>query len=111
MRNILLTALFLMSPKVWADHAQFQLGYVFDSWTSNFIYSGSESRIPASFSLTSGDFGLSADTAFVAGDYEQAATDTTLASSYKSSQFSDSSLSATWICGWVLPSSRTWRGP
>jgi hypothetical protein len=36
---------------------------------------------------------LLADTAFVIGDYEQAAFDTTPAASYKSSQFSDSSLS------------------
>jgi len=94
-KNLLAAALLaLLSGPALADQAEFQLGYIFDSWTSNFISSGSENRIPASFHFASGDFSLLADTSFVMGDYEQTAVDTSPASSYKPSQFSDSSLSA-----------------
>jgi hypothetical protein len=97
--NTLLVMALLMpwGGPVLAERSEFQLGYVFDSWSSNFISSGQESRIPASFRFSSGDLRLSADTAFVMGDYEAAATDTSQASSFKSSQFSDSSLSENWL--------------
>jgi hypothetical protein len=92
----LTTAAAVLSARVAfaGDQTQFQLGYVFDSWTSNFVYSGTEHRIPASFQLHSGDFGLSAEGAFVAGDYERSASGGFQSASYKSSQFSDSTLSA-----------------
>lgn len=78
----------------WAGPMQFQLGYVFDSWTSNFIYSGTEHRIPASLRLTAPDFSLSADTAFVVGDYERTSSGGFTAASYQANQLSDSALSA-----------------
>lgn len=83
-----------LSGQAMAEQAEFQLGYVFNSWTSNFISSGNESRMPASFRFSSGAFSLRADGSFVMGDYEQKAVDSEPASSFKSSQFSDSSLAA-----------------
>ncbi len=95
-QKIIFAALFLglFNSPVSAERVQFQLGYVFDSWTNNFISSGQEHRMPASLSFTSGDLNLSGETAFVIGDYEQMATSTSGASSYQPSQFSDSSVSA-----------------
>ena len=86
----------LIAGPALADRAEFQLGYVFDLWNSNFISSGQEHRIPASFHFSSKDFNLWADGAFVVGDYEQTATGASPASSYKPSQLSDSSLSASY---------------
>src|SRR5579871_1395883 len=96
MRKTLLTVVLsgLLAAPALADRAQFQIGYVLDSWTSNFVYSGSEQRIPASFSFSSGDFGLSADTAFVVGDYEQSSAGGLAPASYKSNQISDGTMGA-----------------
>ncbi|HVZ79194.1 MAG TPA: hypothetical protein VHE12_00180 [bacterium] len=95
MKKTLLALLLLASPAA-AESLQFQLGYVFDSWSSNFIYSGTEHRMPASLRLTTGDFGLSAEGAFVSGDYQRTEGGGLDAGSFQASQFSDTTLTASW---------------
>jgi hypothetical protein len=93
-KTILAVLLVLGAGPAHAQNAEFQLGYVFNGWTSNFIASGQESRIPASLRFTAGDLSLTAESSFVLGDYVQAAYDTTPASTFKASQFSDTTFSA-----------------
>ena len=73
-----------------ADQQQLQIGYVFSGWTSNSLYSGTEHRVPLSYSFTTPNFGFSLGTAFVAGDYKN--TGGGIDSEYNSSQFSDSTI-------------------
>ena len=53
---------------------EFQFGYVYDSWNSNFIYHGNESRVPLSYNLSADNFSLRLSTSFVSGDYESDAS-------------------------------------
>ena len=90
--------LFLSLGPAWADQEELQLGYVFDSWTSNSLFHGTEQRVPLSYYFSSPDLTLSLGTAFVAGDYveDSDAVQGITGSEYKSSQFSDTDLGINW---------------
>src|ERR1700691_6301819 len=93
-RLLWMMGLFLCLGPVWADQEELQLGYVFDSWSSNSLFHGTEQRIPLSYYFSSPNLALSLNTAFVAGDYV-ADADASLGltgAEYKSSQFSDTDL-------------------
>ena len=75
---------------VKADEQQLQIGYVFNDWTSNSLFSGAEHRIPLNYSFAAPNFGLRLGTAFVAGDYKN--TGGGIDTEYNSSQFSDSTI-------------------
>ncbi len=104
---ILGMGLFLFVGSAWADQEELQLGYVFDSWTSNSLYHGTEQRIPLGYYFSSPNFTLSLTTAFVSGDYveDSDATNGITGSEYKSSQFSDTDLGI----NWALDMGNSWR--
>ncbi len=104
---VLVVGLFLFGGPAWADQEELQLGYVYDSWTSNSLYHGTEQRVPLGYYFSSPNFTLSLTTAFVAGDYveDSDATYGITGSEYKSSQFSDTDLGV----NWALDMGNSWR--
>ena len=96
--GLLAMGLFLSLGPAWADQEEIQLGYVFDSWTSNSLFHGTEQRVPLSYYFSSPDLTLSLNTAFVAGDYveDSNASQGITGSEFKSSQFSDTDLGVNW---------------
>jgi hypothetical protein len=99
--------LFLSLGPTWADQEELQLGYVFDSWSSNSLYHGTEQQVPLGYYFSSPNFSLSLTTAFVAGDYveDSDATYGIAGSEFKSSQFSDTDLGV----NWALDMGNSWR--
>jgi hypothetical protein len=88
-----LVASFAASAPVLADQQELQLGYVFNSWTSNFVFHGNEHRVPASYRLSSSNFNLNLNTAFVLGDYKaDASPGNPVANGFNSAQLSDTSI-------------------
>ncbi len=90
--------LFLSLGLAWADQEELQLGYVYDSWTSNSLFHGTENRVPLGYYFSSPNLTLSLTTAFVAGDYidDADASQGLTGAEYKSSQFSDTDLGVNW---------------
>ncbi len=82
-----------------AEQEELQLGYVYNSWTSNSVIHGSEQRVPMSYYFSMPNLSLSLNTAFVMGDYIEDAAQGFTGSEYKSSQFSDTSLGMNWGFG------------
>jgi hypothetical protein len=98
-RSLLCLAGFILAlGPAWADQEELQVGYVYDSWSSNSLYHGTENRVPMGYYFSIPNLTLSLNTAFVAGDYVEDADPTydIQGSEYKSSQFTDMVLGANW---------------
>ncbi|HVZ81285.1 MAG TPA: hypothetical protein VHE12_10905 [bacterium] len=80
--------------KAGAWDQELQTGYVFDFWNSNFIYHGSESRLPLSYRLSNEKWSFQLSTAFVLGDYQADATPSSDVSKFSGQDLSDLSLRA-----------------
>lgn len=82
----------------WANQEELQLGYAFNSWSSNSLYHGTEQRVPLGYYFSMPNLTLSLTTAFVAGDYveDADASNGITGAEYKSSQFSDTDLGINW---------------
>ncbi len=104
---LLMMGLALSLGPAWADQEELQLGYVYNSWSSNSLFHGTEQRVPLGYYFSSPHFTLSLTTAFVAGDYveDSDATYGVTGSEYKSSQFSDTDLGV----NWALDMGNSWR--
>src|SRR5581483_4523747 len=67
-----------------ATNQELQFGYVFDTWNSNSIKHGQESRLPLSYKISGENYAFNLSTAFVLGDYEEDGV-----GSFKASDLSD----------------------
>ncbi len=94
---LVLGFLCLRAVPALAANQEFQLGYVFDAWNSNFIYHGQENRIPLTYKIFGDNYSFRFSTAFVLGDYEANAVETYPGAAFKSNDLSDSTLQGSLI--------------